>query len=105
HMQTIGEFFTSNIVLEPMNKKGTFMGLSCEFYSIKSDAPSESNLASENTCLCVDTTNKVKNLKALLPNANIDGLILAYGHVDYPGEELSLDAMRKVDIKIDFDFN
>lgn len=104
-MKSIGDFFTSNIILESMNKKGNFMGLACDFYTIKSDAPEESNLATENVCLCIDSANKVKNLKALLPNANMDGLILAYGHVDYPGEEISLDAIRKVDIKIDFDFN
>ncbi len=104
-MKSIGDFFTSNIILESMNKKGNFMGLACDFYTIKSDAPEESNLATENVCLCIDSANKVKNLKALLPNANMDGLILAYGHVDYPGEEISLNAIRKVDIEVDFDFN
>ncbi|RRJ90272.1 hypothetical protein EG240_09180 [Paenimyroides tangerinum] len=104
-MKSIGDFFKSNIVLESMNKKGNFMGLACDFYTIKSDAPEESNLATENVCLCIDSANKVKNLKALLPNANMDGLILAYGHVDYPGEEISLNAIRKVDIEVDFDFN
>lgn len=101
----IESFFNSNVVLESMNKKGNFMGLPCDFFTIKSDAPDESNLATENVCFCIDTTNKVKNLKALLPNANMDGLILAYGSVDYPGEEFSLNAIRKVDIKVDFDFN
>lgn len=104
-MLSIESFFNSNVVLESMNKKGNFMGLSCDFYTIKSDAPEESNLATGNVCFCIDTTNKVKNLKALLPNANIDGLILAYGNIDYPGEEFSLNAIRKVDINVDFDFN
>lgn len=102
---SIENFFNSNIVLESMNKKGNFMGLPCDFYAIKTDATEENYLTLENACFCIDTTNKVKNLKALLPNANIDGLILAYGSVDYPGEEFSLNTIRKVNIKVDFNFN
>ena len=100
-------FFNTDIVLENMNKKGEFKGRFCNYYSLKVTENSNGNdfLQLENTCLCIDEKSKIKNLKMLLPNASIDGLIVAYGHVDYPGEEFSLNEIKKTDIKVNFDFD
>nr|WP_297307052.1 hypothetical protein [uncultured Flavobacterium sp.] len=101
----LSSFFQSNIVLEPIGRNSVIMGIPCEYFKINSDATEDYNLSDQNVCFCIDTKNDIKNLKSLLPNANIDGLVLAYGRIDYPDEEISLDAIKKIDIKIDFDFN
>ncbi|WP_177765778.1 hypothetical protein [Flavobacterium sp. I3-2] len=100
-------FFSNEIELESMNKKGEFKGRTCNYYKFIVSENSENNefLPLENTCLCIDEKSKVKNLKTLLPKANMDGLIVAYGHIDYPGEAFVLNEIKKTDIKVDFDFD
>ena len=103
----ISNFFNSEIVLEKIHLKGEYNGRACDFYKFIVDVNATNNdfLPVENTCLCVDENSNVKNLKALFPNANIDGLILSYAHLEHKGEEFSLIETKKTNIKIDFDFD
>lgn len=104
-MQSTGETLGGNANFVSMNKKGNFNGISCDYYTLTSQDVSEASYSDNQVCFCVDTTNKTKNLKAIFPNSNIDGLVLAYGNSENLNDHISLDAIKKVDLSIDFDFD
>lgn len=104
-MESTSKFLGSEISFVSMNKKGIFNGIKCDYYSVNIPTDIDVSYIDSEACFCIDTTNKLQNLKSIFPKSNIDGLILAYGNVNDENNIISLDAINKVNIPIAIDFD
>ena len=102
------ESLSTPLVFTKMNKKGSFNGINCEYYQIST--PNTTEDSTENTflgstCMCIDTQNKLKNLKSIFPQANIDGLVVAFSDIESEKNMVYLDQIASSNLQLTFDFD
>ncbi len=106
-MERYTKVLSANMKLVKMDKKGKFGSFSCDYYSIEPNEELNSEYGSDflNTvCFCIDTNNKVKNLKSILPNTNADGLIVAFAEKENEDNVIYLKSINEADVNVKLDF-
>ena len=106
-MERYTKVLSANLKLVKMDKKGKFGNFSCDYYSIEVNEELNNEYGSDflNTvCFCIDTNNKVKNLKSILPNTNTDGLIVAFAEKESEDNVIYLKSINETNINIKLDF-
>ncbi len=104
-VKVVDSLLSSKITFESLNKKGSFLGFACDYYTLKSDIFNDNLIITNVNCVCIDTTNKNKNVKIIFPNSNIDGLILGFSFTESLDNMIVLNEIKNIDIKNSFDFD
>lgn len=99
---------SSPIVFTKMNKKGKFGKLNCEYYEMSLKNASDDETVNDfvnSSCMCIDTDNPIKNLKSLIPQASLDGLIVSISSKSTDENTIYLKETSNVNLNYSFDFD